>query len=104
VDTNNDPLFYVDVTTSPGRVARKVRRVLRDRDVSQHNAALAIGLSQQSMSGRICGRTPFSAEEVLALAEYLKVPVSVLMDEPGAREHTDVAPHPRAPLAQPIPA
>lgn len=75
-----------------------------ERRIPQRQLAADLGMAQQTLSDRLRGRTAFDAEQVLTIAELLSVPVSALMEEPGAREHTDVAPHPRAPIAQPIPA
>jgi predicted transcriptional regulator len=63
------------------------RRVLRSniaaelgrRDVTQSRAAEALGLSQTAFSSRMSGRAEFKISELVRLASYLGVPVSVLL-------------------------
>lgn len=47
----------------------------------QHELGEILGLPQQSISARMRGRTPFRAEELVALADWLGVPVSKFTPE-----------------------
>lgn len=65
-----------DLTSS---TAQAVRQHLRQRGLSQTAAALALGLSQQAVSDRLTGRTPFTLADLERLAVLLGVPVSELL-------------------------
>lgn len=52
----------------------------------QHDLAAVLGLTQQSVSQRMLGRTPFRAEELVAIAEWLGVSMSQFTPAPAAPE------------------
>lgn len=61
---------------------RAVAEHLRVRRLSQRRVAPAIGLSQQALSDRLIGRTPFTLADLDRLAEYLGVTVVELLAPP----------------------
>jgi transcriptional regulator with XRE-family HTH domain len=66
----------------PAAVAATVREVLKARGLSQQEAAPIFGCSQQALSDRMTGRTPFTLEDLGRLAEHLGIPVAELLDPP----------------------
>ncbi|WFN93437.1 helix-turn-helix domain-containing protein [Gordonia sihwensis] len=48
---------------------------------SQTRLATSLGWTQASLSRRLNGYVPFTVEEVAAIAEYLRVPVAVLLGD-----------------------
>jgi len=57
-------------------IATEVRAELARQQKTQRDAALILGLPQQSVQMRLKGVTPFRAEELAKLAAGLGVPVS----------------------------
>ncbi|MGA5542729.1 helix-turn-helix domain-containing protein [Mycobacterium sp. NPDC051198] len=51
------------------------------RGVSQTKVAGVLGLSQSAISARLSGRTPFDVNELVAIADYLDVPITALIDD-----------------------
>ena len=69
------------------RTAANVRAELARAGVSGRSAALALGWSPSRMARRLSGETPFTVEEVAALAQHLEIPLGVLihgLDTAGA--------------------
>ena len=62
-------------------VADNVRAVMARTRTTQHMLAGALGLSQQSVSRRLAGLTPFALDELDVVARVLDVPVATLLDE-----------------------
>ena len=54
------------------------------RSTTQHELAEAVGLGQPQLSKRLKGRIPFKITELAAIAAYLEVPLSVLVEEVAA--------------------
>ncbi|MFZ2172766.1 MAG: helix-turn-helix transcriptional regulator [Rhodococcus sp. (in: high G+C Gram-positive bacteria)] len=67
--------------TPAHQVADNVRGEAARKRISQRQLGEAIGLSQQSLSRRLLGRTAFDVNELSAIAEYLDIPVSTLISE-----------------------
>lgn len=65
-------------------VADNVRLLCSRRRVHQSDLADALGMSRMAVSDRFRYRTPWTLDEVGALAQAFQVPVSVLMGEPPA--------------------
>jgi transcriptional regulator with XRE-family HTH domain len=59
--------------------AAAVREHVRRHSLRQVDVALALGLSQQAVSDRLTGRTPFTLSDLERLAELLGVPVAELL-------------------------
>lgn len=54
------------------------------RKASQSALAERLGVHQMSVSRRLNGRTPFTAAEILVVAEFLDVDPAILMPKDGA--------------------
>lgn len=64
------------------RVASNIRAEMARRRVSQREVAERLGVSQQSLSYRLTGRTPFDVGELAAIADVLGVTAASLLGEP----------------------
>jgi transcriptional regulator with XRE-family HTH domain len=73
----------MDRETRSRHVAEEIRAVLARRRISGKEMASALGLSQFAMSRRLRGETPFSLDELDAVARHLGVPVSSLITDPA---------------------
>lgn len=72
--------MYGLMSTIDEDVAAVVRQALKEQGLSQRQAAAPIfGLSQQALSDRLRGRTPFTVADLGGLAAHLKVPVAQLL-------------------------
>jgi transcriptional regulator with XRE-family HTH domain len=65
--------------TPSATVGANVKAELARRSISQKTLGEHLGLSQVSVSTRIRGRTPFDVNELHKTADFLNVPVSVLL-------------------------
>jgi transcriptional regulator with XRE-family HTH domain len=54
------------------------------RGGSQRAIAEVLGLSQQSVSDRLTGKTPFTLADLDRLAEHWDIPVAQLLDPPAS--------------------
>ncbi|MEE3066541.1 MAG: helix-turn-helix transcriptional regulator [Actinomycetota bacterium] len=61
-------------------VARNVRAELARRGKTQEDIAGLLGFTRQAVSRRFLGRVEFRVNELQAIAEYLDVPMSALVD------------------------
>ena len=68
----------------PAAVAATVREVLKSRGLSQQEAAPIFGLSQQALSDRLRGRTPFTLVDLDRLADHLGITVAELLEPPAS--------------------
>lgn len=66
------------------RVAEAVRAEAARRRVPQRSIAEALGTSQQSVSRRMSGETPFDVEEIHSLAESFGVSFASLIPDANA--------------------
>lgn len=64
--------------------AAEVRAELARQQISQSRLALALGMTEVSMSRRLRAQTPFDVNELVAIAEFLQVPVSRFLPAPQA--------------------
>jgi transcriptional regulator with XRE-family HTH domain len=64
------------------QVAATVRAELARHDRTQQDLAHALGLSQQSVSRRLSGQLALDTNEIQAIAEFLGIPVGVLVPAP----------------------
>lgn len=69
------------ITTPAERVAAEVRAYLARQRKTQGDLAVALGISQQSVSRRMTGAQPFDVDELHRIAAWLGVPVSALLAE-----------------------
>lgn len=60
-------------------VAAEVRAHAARKDISQTDLAVAIGISQSSMSRRLAGEYPFTVAELYRLADLFGVDAAVLL-------------------------
>jgi len=65
-------------------IASSARAELSRGGIAQAEVARLLGMSQQSVSRRLHGTIPFSAGELMKIANYLGVDISVLYG-PAAR-------------------
>lgn len=72
--------------TSPHsqRVARNVRAEMARAGKNQQDVAAHLGISQQSVSRRMSGSTPFTIDELAAIARMLDVRLTELVREVAA--------------------
>jgi transcriptional regulator with XRE-family HTH domain len=61
------------------RVAAAVRAEVARRKVTQQQLAELLGVHQMSVSRRLNGQTPFTAAEILTVAEFLGCDPALLM-------------------------
>lgn len=64
------------MTNPTQRIANRVRGVAAEHRFTQQRIADTLGLSRTSVVERMQGRVPWSATELLTLAEAMRVPVS----------------------------
>jgi transcriptional regulator with XRE-family HTH domain len=93
--------------TSPesinSRVAREVRTWAARRELNQADAAVLIGVSQQGISRRLNGQTPFALDELEVLASAFGIRLAVLLGEPPTvTELRESSPIPDAPRHSPL--
>lgn len=67
--------------TTKEHIAAKVRGVAAETRFTQQRMAEALGMSRASIVQRINGRIPFTAPEVLTLAQAMNVPVTRFFPE-----------------------
>jgi transcriptional regulator with XRE-family HTH domain len=65
-------------------VARRVRGYAAETRTTQRAVSHALGLSAMSISRRFHGDTPFTAEELITVANLMNVPVAAFF-EPSER-------------------
>lgn len=66
-------------------VARNLKRLMVERDVKQGQLAAVLGVSQSNVSKRLKGRTPFTTDDLDALAQAFGVrPGDLLEDDTQA--------------------
>ncbi|WP_372593577.1 helix-turn-helix domain-containing protein [Actinotalea sp.] len=73
-------------TNLTAAIADAVREHLRRRGVSQRTAGPLLGMSQQALSDRLTGRTPFTLADLERLADLLDLPVSDLLQPRQVQE------------------
>lgn len=61
-------------------VTANIRAEIARANLTQTHLAEALGLTQQSVSDRMRGRTPFTVDELLLVAALLNIPVTRLVD------------------------
>lgn len=64
---------------APERVANKVRELAKAARIEQSTLARALHISQQSVSRKLSGETPFRLEELDAVADALHVEPETLI-------------------------
>lgn len=64
-------------------VASRVRGLLAERDLRQADLAVALNMSQQSVSKRMRGKVPFDVDELEVVAGFLGVSVVQLLAPRG---------------------
>lgn len=65
--------------TPADHVAANIRAELARAGISQASLAASLGITQQALSRRLLGKTPFSFDEAFAIADTLGVPVSEIL-------------------------
>lgn len=63
------------------RVAAEIRAELARQKISQTTVAIVLGVSQASASRRLSGETPMDVNDLIKLAELLRVPVARFLPE-----------------------
>lgn len=58
--------------------ARRIKGLMGENDTSRVKLAAAIGISHDTLSGRLKGSSPFNADELWAIAEFFDVPIITL--------------------------
>lgn len=64
--------------TPTERVAQNIRAELARRCLSQRDVAVALGITQQSVSRRMVGQSPFDVNELAKIAHLLGTDISDL--------------------------
>lgn len=72
------------MATATETVADNVRAEVARARLTQARIAHTLGVSQQAVSSRLNGRTPFALEELVSLAALLDVPLSTLLGQVAA--------------------
>lgn len=79
-----------DALEARRRVGKCVRVEAVRRDLKQQDLADRLGLSQASVSRKLAGRTTFTVEELVDLAEWFAVPIQRFFDAgPGQPKQTE---------------
>ncbi len=65
--------------TPADHVAANIRAELARAGISQVSLTASLGITQQALSRRLLGKTPFSVDETFAIADLLGIPVSVIL-------------------------
>ena len=65
-------------------VAAEVRAELARRKIPQSGLVAVLGMSEVSVSRRLRGETPFDINELVAVAEFLGVPVARFLPSEAA--------------------
>jgi transcriptional regulator with XRE-family HTH domain len=65
--------------TPSGEIAQAVRAEMARRGVTQEALAEQLGWTQRKISYRLTGTSSFRADEIVAVAAALAVPVTVLL-------------------------
>lgn len=79
----------MDMISPAERVAANVRAERARADVSVSDLAAAIQMPQQTLSRKLNAITPFTLNEVYAVADALKVKPSAIL--PGVTDNSGVA-------------
>lgn len=69
------------VTQHGKRVADNTRAEMARRGQTQTSLAIAVDMTQQALSRRLSGRTPFTIDELAKVADVLGVSVTALIGE-----------------------
>lgn len=72
------------VTPPNQRVADNIRAEMARRQITQTTLATQLGRTQQAISRRLSGQTPFTIEDAAAIADILGVPLVSLLCEDAA--------------------
>lgn len=72
------------------RVSAAVRAEMARTRTPQASLARALGITQQSVSRRLNGHTPFTLDEVVVAADLLGVDRALLLDPPVSRRQLEV--------------
>lgn len=75
-------------TQTESQIAEEVRALLARRKISQRSLAINMGWQQSQISRRLSGITPFTAAELVELADALEVPVETLYGRPSGQVPT----------------
>lgn len=62
----------------------RVRKLIKQRGITQKFLAESIGLSEQSLCDKLYNRTAFTAKDFVALADFFHVSVDYLMGRTGS--------------------
>lgn len=81
--------MLADMTNSAIGIPHKVRGVAAEKGYTQERIAATMGISRTALVDRYAGRTSFKADEILALALAMRVPVQRFF--PDADEVTAAA-------------
>ena len=68
---------------SAGIVARNLKRLMAERGVPQRQVAEVLGVTQSNVSKRLKGRTPFTTDDLDALARAFEVHPGDLLSDAG---------------------
>lgn len=83
------PFTLSDMRDSQIGIPDKVRGVAAEKGYTQERIALTIGISRTQLVARYAGRTPFKADEILALSIEMRVPVGRFFPSEDERSATE---------------
>jgi transcriptional regulator with XRE-family HTH domain len=78
MSVTKDVALHADVSTAVHLLLRRAKKT--QRELSEH-----LGVSQVTISSRMTGKTPWRLEEVIAISEWLRVPLNVILDGPDPK-------------------
>lgn len=61
------------------KVASNVRIAVTNADLTQTGLAVILGMSQQAVSAKLAGKTPFTVDELVCISAALKVRLESLL-------------------------
>jgi transcriptional regulator with XRE-family HTH domain len=64
------------MTSNTDRIATLVRAEMKQQGKTQVELADLLGVTQQSVSRRLTGETPFTVYDLTVLSSYLNIPVA----------------------------
>jgi hypothetical protein len=78
------PMLYI-MKKFTGQVSAKVRSEMAAQKKSRIEMCLFTGIASSTMARRLAGASPFTTDEIAAVAKFLGVAPSYLLDVPAAK-------------------
>ena len=70
----------MDINTASRQAGGNVRAEMARKRISQATVGAHLGISQVSVSYKLSGKTPFTIDQLAAIADLLEVPLETLTE------------------------